>query len=77
MLIGCQEVQDNNGNSYITFSLEGTDEEIKRFYNKDEIEIEIEEPGEQQDFYDPENEEQYKEFLLSEVDNIDIDWDDV
>jgi len=85
MLIGCQEVQDESGATYLTFSVEGTDEEIKRFYNRDEIEIEIEEHDEQhdeehdeeQDFYDPENEEQYKEFLLSEVDNIDINWDDV
>ena len=76
MLIGCQEVKDSNGNSYVTFSVEGTDEEIKRFYNKEEVEMNINKE-EENDFYAPENEEDYKNFLEAAIDDIDIDLTDL
>lgn len=76
MLIGCQEVKDSNGNSYVTFSVEGTDEEIKRFYNKEEVEMSINKE-EENDFYAPENEEDYKNFLEAAIDDIDIDLTDL
>lgn len=76
MLIGCQEVKDSNGNSYVTFSVEGTDEEIKRFYNKEEVEMNISRE-EENDFYAPENEEDYKNFLEAAIDDIDIDLTDL
>ena len=76
MLIGCQEVKDSNGNSYVTFSVEGTDEEIKRFYNKEEVEMKIDKDSED-DFYAPENEEEYKHFLEAAIDDIDIDLTDL
>ena len=76
MLIGCQEVKDESGASYLTFSVEGTDEEIKRFYNKEEVEMQISRE-EENDFYAPENEEDYKNFLEAAIDDIDIDLTDL
>lgn len=76
MLIGCQEVKDDKGNSFLTFSVEGTSDEIERFYHKEEVEINIA-GKDNNDFYAPENEEEYKNFLAAAVDDIDIDLTDL
>ena len=80
MLVGAKEVKDTNGNSYITFDIQGTPEELERVYRKEPVEIEIED-DDTDDFYEPSAEEDYKAFVdecAAEIDDLDAEdlWDD-
>jgi len=76
MLVGAKEVKDPiSGSSYITFDIQGTPEELERVYRKESVEIEIEE-DDNDDFYEPSAEDDYKAFIdecAAEIDDLDAD----
>ena len=84
MLVGVQSVKDPiSGSEYLTVKYEGTQEELNRLYNKESIEIEVDngQDNDTEDFYEPSAEEDYKAFVdecAAEIDDLDADdlWDD-
>lgn len=76
MLVGVKELKNKDGSSYLTCDIQGSTEELRRLYNKEEIEIEIDD--EQMDsIYDPENEMEYQHFLEKDIDDMDVNLDEL
>lgn len=79
MLVGLKRFEDSSGTDNITFEIQGTAEELRRVYNKEYVEIEIENPK-NDERYNPETEEDYEVFLndcLNSIDDMEVDEDEL